>query len=88
MHPSSLRQLGRKLIAAALALAVPLVGTGPVYAQEIRAVTRSGAGSVSAEAGTLSLPNVLAPLAPSAMGGAALTPTLAVPTPTPSAAGP
>ncbi|MDD5304033.1 MAG: hypothetical protein PHS14_13110, partial [Elusimicrobia bacterium] len=89
MTPRSLRLLGRKITAAALAAALALSGSGPIYAQEIRAVSgRSAAPGFAGEVGSLALPNVLAPLSPSSLN-ASLTPSLSAlsaPSLTPSAA--
>lgn len=76
MTPRSLRLLGRKITAAALAAALVLSGSGPIYAQEIRAVTGRGEFGRAGEAGSLALPNVLAPLSPAALN-TSLTPSLA-----------
>ena len=76
MTPRSLCRLGRKITAAALAAALVLSGSGPIYAQEIRAISgRVKAPGYAGEAGALALPNVLAPLSPSALN-ASLTPSL------------
>ncbi len=87
--PHSLRLLGKKITATALAAALVLSGSGPIYAQEIRVISgRSSAPGFVGEAGALSLPNVLAPLSPLALN-ASLTPSLALhaaPSLTPSAA--
>ncbi|MEQ1919660.1 MAG: hypothetical protein ABL955_10715, partial [Elusimicrobiota bacterium] len=88
MPPLSLRLMGRKVIATALAVALVLSGSGPIYAQEIRVVTGQGSASgVAGQAGALTLPNVLSPLSPS-MLNASLAPSLSVlaaPSLTPSA---
>jgi hypothetical protein len=80
--------LGRKITATALAVALALSGTGPIYAQEIHAVSgRAATPGFVGEAGVLALPNVLSPLAPAALS-ASLTPSLSVhsaPSLTPSA---
>ncbi len=73
--PRSLSLLGRKTVAAALAAALALSGSGPIYAQEIRAIAGRGElGGRAGEAGVPALPNVLSPLSPPAFNGA-LTPT-------------
>jgi len=81
--------LGRKITASALAAALVLSGSGPIYAQEIRAVSgRASTPGASGSAGAMSLPNVLAPLSPAALTGS-LTPSMAAlasPSLTPSAA--
>jgi hypothetical protein len=77
--------LGRKITATALAVALVLSGTGPIYAQEIRAVSGRGEMGRAGEAGALALPNVLSPLSPSALGSS-LTPALAAPSIAPSIA--
>ncbi len=88
MTPRSLRLLGRKITAAALAAALVLSGSGPIYAQEIRAISaQSRAPGYAGEAGALALPKVLSPLSPAAFN-ASLTPSLSVlpaPSLTPSA---
>ncbi len=93
MTPRSLRLLGRKITAAALAAALVLSGVGPIYAQEIRAISaKPKAAGYGAQAGALALPQVLSPLSPAGYN-ASLTPSLAaLPSPsltpslTPSAA--
>ncbi|MBI2787558.1 MAG: hypothetical protein HYX59_02645 [Elusimicrobia bacterium] len=88
MTPRSLRLLGRKITAAALAAALVLSGSGPIYAQEIRAISaQSKAPGYAGETGALALPKVLSPLSPTAFN-ASLTPSLPVlsaPSLTPSA---
>lgn len=76
MTPRSLRLLGRKITATALAAALVLSGSGPIYAQEIRAISgQAKAPGYAGEAGALALPKVLSPLSPSAFN-ASLTPSL------------
>ncbi len=73
--PRSLRLLGRQITAAALAAALVLSGSGPIYAAEIHAASGRGElGGRAGEAGVPALPNVLSPLSPSAFNGT-LTPT-------------
>ncbi|MCR4294300.1 MAG: hypothetical protein NUW21_02105, partial [Elusimicrobia bacterium] len=93
MTPRSLRLLGRKITATALAAALVLSGVGPIYAQEIRAISaKPKAAGYGAQAGAAALPQVLSPLSPAGFN-ASLTPSLAaLPSPsltpslTPSAA--
>ncbi|MBI4060724.1 MAG: hypothetical protein HY403_04770, partial [Elusimicrobia bacterium] len=71
MPPRSLRLLGRQLTAAALAAALALSGSGPIYAAEIRAASgRAQSGGRAGPTGVPALPNVLAPLSPAALPGA------------------
>lgn len=69
--------LGRKITATALAAALVLSGVGPIYAQEIRAISaKPTAPGYGAQAGAAALPQVLSPLSPSGFN-ASLTPSLA-----------
>ncbi|MDP3542182.1 MAG: hypothetical protein Q8T11_06880 [Elusimicrobiota bacterium] len=89
MTPRSLRFLGRKITATALAAALVLSGVGPIYAQEIRAISaKPNAPGYGAQAGASALPQVLSPLSPAGFN-ASLTPALAAlpsPSMTPSLA--
>ncbi|MDO8756530.1 MAG: hypothetical protein Q7J64_00835, partial [Elusimicrobiota bacterium] len=86
MTPRSLCCLGRKITATALAAALVLSGSGPIYAQEIRVISgQNRAPGYSGQNGASTLPNMLAPLSPSALG-ASLNAGLSAPSLTPSAA--